>query len=50
MNAVAEWVKRSTAAQGLNEKVVDQATIMQLVALVRSVLKDRSGEQTDRVA
>lgn len=32
---VSEWVKKTTAEQGLNEKLQDQETILEFVALIR---------------
>lgn len=37
---VAEWLRRSTAAQGVEEKVADPETIMRLVQLMDLVRRD----------
>lgn len=38
---IAEWVKRSTAAQNLKEKTSDQSAIEGLVKLIRAMKSRR---------
>lgn len=50
MTDIAAWVRRSTAAQGLPEKIEDAETIVQLVALLRALLRRPNSDRWKKVA